>query len=104
MTDRIELRGLTVRGHHGVFAHERRDGQDFLVGAENANGEGDMVATLPTEDLRVTSSPPTPGGSYSYELRLRGTSVGIGEVSTEMTGDLLPGVTIVKTPVFVTRN
>ncbi len=31
MTDRIELRGLTVRGHHGVFAHERRDGQDFVV-------------------------------------------------------------------------
>ncbi|MGE2724306.1 dihydroneopterin aldolase [Mycolicibacterium pulveris] len=31
MTDRIELRGLTVRGHHGVFEHERRDGQDFVV-------------------------------------------------------------------------
>lgn len=31
MTDRIELRGLRVRGHHGVFDHERRDGQDFLV-------------------------------------------------------------------------
>jgi dihydroneopterin aldolase len=31
MTDRIELRGLTVRGQHGVFAHERRDGQDFVV-------------------------------------------------------------------------
>ena len=31
MTDRIELRGLTVRGNHGVFAHERRDGQDFVV-------------------------------------------------------------------------
>ena len=31
MTDRIELRGLTVRGHHGVFEHERRDGQDFKV-------------------------------------------------------------------------
>ena len=29
--DRIELRGLRVRGHHGVFDHERRDGQDFLV-------------------------------------------------------------------------
>lgn len=29
--DRIELRGLRVRGHHGVFEHERRDGQDFLV-------------------------------------------------------------------------
>jgi len=31
MTDRIELRGLTVRGHHGVFEHERTDGQDFVV-------------------------------------------------------------------------
>ena len=31
MTDRIELRGLTVRGHHGVFEHERRDGQEFVV-------------------------------------------------------------------------
>jgi 7,8-dihydroneopterin aldolase/epimerase/oxygenase len=31
MTGRIELRGLTVRGHHGVFEHERRDGQDFKV-------------------------------------------------------------------------
>jgi dihydroneopterin aldolase len=25
------LRGLRVRGRHGVFEHERRDGQDFLV-------------------------------------------------------------------------
>lgn len=31
MADRIELRGLKVRGNHGVFDHERRDGQDFLV-------------------------------------------------------------------------
>ena len=31
MSDRIELRGLRVRGRHGVFEHERRDGQDFLV-------------------------------------------------------------------------
>lgn len=31
MTDRIELKGLTVRGHHGVFDHERRDGQEFVV-------------------------------------------------------------------------
>lgn len=31
MTDRIELRGLVVRGNHGVFDHERRDGQDFIV-------------------------------------------------------------------------
>jgi dihydroneopterin aldolase len=31
MTDRIELTGLRVRGHHGVFDFERRDGQDFVV-------------------------------------------------------------------------
>ncbi len=31
MADRIELRGLRVRGHHGVFDHERADGQDFLI-------------------------------------------------------------------------
>lgn len=29
--DRIALTGLTVRGHHGVFDFERRDGQDFVV-------------------------------------------------------------------------
>ena len=31
MADRIELRGLRIRGNHGVFDHERRDGQDFLI-------------------------------------------------------------------------
>ncbi|MCU1655833.1 MAG: dihydroneopterin aldolase [Pseudonocardiales bacterium] len=31
MTDLIELTGLRVRGHHGVFDHERRDGQEFVV-------------------------------------------------------------------------
>jgi dihydroneopterin aldolase len=31
MADRIELRGLTVHGRHGVFDHERANGQDFVV-------------------------------------------------------------------------
>jgi dihydroneopterin aldolase len=31
MADRIELRGLAVRGNHGVQAHERTDGQNFVV-------------------------------------------------------------------------
>ena len=31
MADRIELRGLAVRGRHGVFDHERSNGQDFVV-------------------------------------------------------------------------
>ena len=30
-SDRIALRGLTVRGRHGVFDHERANGQDFVV-------------------------------------------------------------------------
>jgi len=29
--DRVTLRGLSVQGHHGVFDHERRDGQTFVV-------------------------------------------------------------------------
>ncbi|HEV2087004.1 MAG TPA: dihydroneopterin aldolase [Cryptosporangiaceae bacterium] len=31
MADRITLTGLTVRGRHGVYPAERRDGQDFVV-------------------------------------------------------------------------
>jgi dihydroneopterin aldolase len=31
MSDRISLRGLLVRGHHGVFESEREEGQDFVV-------------------------------------------------------------------------
>jgi 7,8-dihydroneopterin aldolase/epimerase/oxygenase len=33
MADRIQLTGLRVRGRHGVYDFERRDGQDFLVDA-----------------------------------------------------------------------
>jgi len=31
MADRIELRGLTMHGRHGVFDFERAEGQDFVV-------------------------------------------------------------------------
>jgi dihydroneopterin aldolase len=31
VADRITLTGLKVRGFHGVYEHERRDGQDFVV-------------------------------------------------------------------------
>jgi 7,8-dihydroneopterin aldolase/epimerase/oxygenase len=34
MADRIELRGLRVRGFHGVLDEERRDGQEFVVDVE----------------------------------------------------------------------
>ncbi|TDV40707.1 dihydroneopterin aldolase [Actinophytocola oryzae] len=31
MADRITLTGLRVRAHHGVFEHEKRDGQEFVA-------------------------------------------------------------------------
>jgi dihydroneopterin aldolase len=34
LTDLIRLSGLTVRGKHGVFEFERREGQDFVVDVE----------------------------------------------------------------------
>ncbi|MGE2717989.1 dihydroneopterin aldolase [Mycolicibacterium litorale] len=51
MTDRIELRGLTVRGHHGVFDHERRDGQDFVI---DLTVWLDLSAAAASDDLADT--------------------------------------------------
>jgi dihydroneopterin aldolase len=34
--DRITLTGLRGYGHHGVFPHERREGQEFVVDVEVA--------------------------------------------------------------------
>jgi len=31
--DRLALRGIRAVGHHGVFEHERREGQEFVVDA-----------------------------------------------------------------------
>jgi subtilisin family serine protease len=79
------------------------NGQDFLVGAENVLGEGEMVATLPSEDLRVTSTAPTPGQSYNYKVRARGTSSGSALVNSSMTATFVPGVTTVSTAITI-RN
>ncbi|KAA0097770.1 dihydroneopterin aldolase [Mycolicibacterium sp. P1-18] len=51
MADRIELRGLQVRGHHGVFDHERRDGQDFVV---DVTVWVDLAAAAASDDLADT--------------------------------------------------
>jgi hypothetical protein len=76
-------------------------GQDFLVGAENSEGEGDMEAVLPTEDLRVTSTDPTPGDSASYQIVARGNQVGSQTVRTQMVASTVPGVTVVTTKLTV---
>jgi len=50
--DRIRLTGLRVRGHHGVLAAERRDGQDFVVDValsldlRAAGGSDDLADTV----------------------------------------------------------
>lgn len=57
MSDEIRLTGLTVTGHHGVFAHERRDGQRFVIdcvlGVDTtaAAASDDLAATVDYGDL-----------------------------------------------------
>lgn len=51
MTDRIVLRGLRATGFHGVFEHERRDGQEFVVDVEL---ETDLAPAATTDELADT--------------------------------------------------
>ncbi|TAM64807.1 dihydroneopterin aldolase [Mycobacterium sp.] len=51
MADRIELRGLKVRGQHGVFDHERANGQDFVV---DITVWIDLASAGATDDLADT--------------------------------------------------
>ncbi|MGN8048050.1 dihydroneopterin aldolase [Curtobacterium sp. 22159] len=52
MRDTIRLTGVRARGHHGVFDHERADGQDFVVDvavevdARAASGSDDLDETV----------------------------------------------------------
>ncbi|MRH90429.1 dihydroneopterin aldolase [Nocardia sp. SYP-A9097] len=50
-TDRIELRGLRVFGHHGVFDYEKRDGQDFVV---DLTVWTDFAAAAKSDDIADT--------------------------------------------------
>ncbi|MFP5019416.1 dihydroneopterin aldolase [Pseudonocardia phyllosphaerae] len=49
--DRIELRGLRVFGRHGVFDHEKRDGQEFVV---DLTVHADLSAAAASDDLADT--------------------------------------------------
>jgi dihydroneopterin aldolase len=55
--DRLSLRGLRAHAYHGVFEHERRDGQEFVVDVElgldtrAAAAEDDLSATVHYGDL-----------------------------------------------------
>jgi dihydroneopterin aldolase len=51
VADRITLTGLTVFGHHGVFEHEKRDGQAFLI---DITLWLDLSAAAQSDDLTKT--------------------------------------------------
>lgn len=51
--DLIQVRGVTATGHHGVHAHERRDGQPFVVDLDLAV---DLRRAAVTDDLAETVS------------------------------------------------
>jgi dihydroneopterin aldolase len=51
VTDRISLTGLRVFGRHGVFDHEKRDGQEFVV---DIRVWLDLADAARTDDLKHT--------------------------------------------------
>lgn len=82
-------------------------GNDLSVGTENGSGTGGNglgLNVVPASDYRVTSTAPVPGGSTSYTLNLTGADRGTGTVTTSMNADIVPGTTVVRTTVTVTRR
>ncbi|MGM1017128.1 MAG: dihydroneopterin aldolase [Actinomycetota bacterium] len=51
MADEIALTGLTVFGRHGVYDHERRDGQEFTV---DLRLQLSLAAAAASDDVRDT--------------------------------------------------
>ena len=85
VTDRIELRGLTVRGHHGVFEHERRDGQDFVVDITVWIDLAGLppATTLPTPSITANSRAARPTSSAGPAKNL------IETVAAEIAEDIM---------------
>ena len=89
-----------------VFAYDPANlpapapGFGLTVGAENVEGSrGAQTAptfpgTGPTQDLRVTSTPGAPGGTFTYSFGVRGIELGTGLVRTDLTTPLVRGTTI----------
>jgi dihydroneopterin aldolase len=51
MTDRIRLQGIEVFAHHGVFDHEKEDGQTFIIDADIGIDLSDAASS---DDLDTT--------------------------------------------------
>lgn len=52
LRDTISLRGITATGYHGVFEHERRNGQPFVV---DVVLHTDIRAAAATDDVADTA-------------------------------------------------
>lgn len=61
--DRLVVRGLAFTGHHGVFEHERREGQTFVVDLALTT---DTAAAARSDDLADTVD----YGSLADEVRV----------------------------------
>jgi dihydroneopterin aldolase len=78
VTDRITLTGLRVRGRHGVFEHERRDGQDFLLDAtvwldlSRAAASDDLTDTMHYGELAEMAAAIIAGPPYNLIEALAG--------------------------------
>lgn len=49
--DTLRITGLRARAHHGVYEHERRDGQDFVI---DVLVQMPMAGAAATDDLSQT--------------------------------------------------
>lgn len=83
MSDRISLTGLRVRGHHGVYEHERRDGQDFVVDVEleldtaPAAASDDVTDTVHYGDLATRLAEVVAGDPVNLLETLAGRLLGV---------------------------
>ena len=71
------------------------EGADAVVGAENADGTGGAslgMNVLPTEDLVVSSTDPTPGDSITWNVTAHGDTTGDSVIHAEVSSPILPGV------------
>jgi dihydroneopterin aldolase len=68
VTDTISITGLRLTGYHGVFDHEKKDGQDFVI---------DLKVTL---DLSAAGSSDELSDTLDY-------SVLVDQVATRVTGE-----------------
>jgi dihydroneopterin aldolase/2-amino-4-hydroxy-6-hydroxymethyldihydropteridine diphosphokinase len=74
--DRIRLAGIRGRGHHGVFEHERRDGQAFVVDVElavdlgPAGSSDDLADTVNYGEVGAAALARIAGGPHHLIERL----------------------------------